>query len=547
MQRRLPLRKRRCLHGAEPLEARVVLDSTVVFSELMYNPLGTGESLEWIELHNQMSVNVDLSNWRLDGGVEYTFEAGTVIPGGGYLVIAADPATLLQETGYASALGPYRGNLSNSGEQLRLLNHTDRLMNEVEYGDRDDWPAGPDGSGATLAKSRAQSASHVASNWTTSAQLGGTPGAANFLEAATVEQTTLLSIDQVWRYEQSGTDLGTTWRDPGFNDNSWASGAGLLYSESAALPAPKNTPLTLGERTYYFRTTFDFNDTVGDATLRLNHVVDDGAVFYLNGQEIARFNMPTGAVSAATFANVGVGDAAFTLTGGLNSGLLQSGTNTLAVEVHQVADTSSDVVFGTELLLERVLDDPTTMSTTVRISEVAGSAEPSFWIELENITPNAAALNDMSLVGTGATGGTFSLNGLVIPAHGLLSFDESQLGFRVDPGERVFLTTSTGLLDAIDARDVTRARAAQLNGRWQTPAVGTPGAANQFAFPSDIVINEIMYHARPTYATDAVISPQAVVEIDQTWRFDDTGTDRGTSWREPEYNDSTWNEGAGLF
>ena len=71
-----PTSRRRCRRlSAEPLEPRIVLDSTVVFSEIMYNPPGADESLEWIELHNQMAVNVDISGWRLDDAVEYTFEA----------------------------------------------------------------------------------------------------------------------------------------------------------------------------------------------------------------------------------------------------------------------------------------------------------------------------------------------------------------------------------------------------------------------------------------------------------------------------------------
>ena len=47
----------------ESLESRIVLDSTVVFNEVMYNPQGTEETLEWIELHNQLALDVDLTGW----------------------------------------------------------------------------------------------------------------------------------------------------------------------------------------------------------------------------------------------------------------------------------------------------------------------------------------------------------------------------------------------------------------------------------------------------------------------------------------------------
>ena len=50
------------------------------------------------------------------------------------------------------ALGPWTGQLSNNGESLRLFNNDERLMNEVDYDDRGDWPSAPDGTGASLSK-----------------------------------------------------------------------------------------------------------------------------------------------------------------------------------------------------------------------------------------------------------------------------------------------------------------------------------------------------------------------------------------------------------
>ena len=72
---------RRRLRGIEPLESRIVLDSTVVFNEIHYHPADDDSSLEWIELHNQMAVDMDLSGWSVEG-VDFEFPAGTVIGGG---------------------------------------------------------------------------------------------------------------------------------------------------------------------------------------------------------------------------------------------------------------------------------------------------------------------------------------------------------------------------------------------------------------------------------------------------------------------------------
>ncbi len=141
----------------EQLEPRIVLDSTVVFNELMYHPADSDQSLEWIEVHSQLALDVDLTGWSIEGGVDYVFPDGTVMPADGYLLVAADPARL-SASGIPNALGPYTGALSNGGEELRLVNNSGRRMDRLDYndgGEGDDgveWPVGPDGSGSTLAK-----------------------------------------------------------------------------------------------------------------------------------------------------------------------------------------------------------------------------------------------------------------------------------------------------------------------------------------------------------------------------------------------------------
>ena len=135
----------------ELLEPRFVLDSTVVFNEIMYHPAGASQSLEFIELYNQMAVDVDVSGWRFTNGVEFTFAEGTKVRGRGYAVIAKDPAALFAATG-VTALGAYGGELSNSGEQLALSDRNSREMDVLTYSDGDRWPVAPDGTGVSLAK-----------------------------------------------------------------------------------------------------------------------------------------------------------------------------------------------------------------------------------------------------------------------------------------------------------------------------------------------------------------------------------------------------------
>ena len=68
-----------CLSLALGFAESALADSTVVFNEIMYHPASNESSLEWLELHNQMAVDMDLSAWSLEGGVQFAFPEGTIL------------------------------------------------------------------------------------------------------------------------------------------------------------------------------------------------------------------------------------------------------------------------------------------------------------------------------------------------------------------------------------------------------------------------------------------------------------------------------------
>jgi len=178
-----------------------------------------------------------------------------------------------------------------------------------------------------------------------------TPGVANS-SSPTVTMTNLIAIDAVWSYEQSNTDLGTAWRAVDYNDSLWPTGAALLYVEGAVLPAPKNTPLTLGPRTFYFRSHFTLDVDPNDVTsFEYSTVIDDGAVVYINGNEVLpRIGMEEGVdIYFDTFANRTVTNADYETHPPIPSYYFVQGDNVIAVEVHQTNDISTDIVFGLEL------------------------------------------------------------------------------------------------------------------------------------------------------------------------------------------------------
>ena len=193
------------------LQTPCFADSTIVFNEIMYHPAASEATLEWVELHSQMGVDMDISGWSIRGGIEFTFPEGTTVEGGGLVVVAIAPVAMAAESGFADALGPFAGRLGNDGDRLELRSNSDRLMDWVEYGDDDDWPPGADGSGVSLAKVDPDTASPPPDNWRTSLETGGTPGRHNFGSPAGPTQVELLPIGAPWKLQcvrsRSGHEL----------------------------------------------------------------------------------------------------------------------------------------------------------------------------------------------------------------------------------------------------------------------------------------------------------------------------------------------------
>jgi hypothetical protein len=311
-------------------------DSAVVFNEIMYHPLTNEAQLEWVELQNQMSVDIDMSHWSLDGGVDFRFPDGTILRAGSYLVVASSPATIAAATGITNVLGPLSNRLSNAGERLRLRNNDGRIIDQVTYGVEGDWPVAPDGAGPSLARLGANTRGAESKNWSASAQNGGTPGRENFPSTPqTVISNVVVAFDDAWRFNDSGVEPPAAWRSAAYNDSTWANGGALFFREDAPLPAPKNTALAAGRTSYYFRKSFVLTGAVDRAQLLLRPIIDDGAIAYLNGAEVLRVNMPAGAANYSTLASGEVGDASIGDSSYILSAALVPGTNVLAVEVHQ--------------------------------------------------------------------------------------------------------------------------------------------------------------------------------------------------------------------
>ena len=195
--------------------------------------------------------------------------------------------------------------------------------------------------------------------------------------------THLVAAGASWRYLDDGSDQGTDWQTADFDDSGWESGpAELGFGED-----DEATEITSGHITYYFRHTFNVDDPAGVDSLRLNLKRDDGAVVYLNGTEVARDNLPDGEITSTTLADNASDDGNSFHEFVLDSSGLVAGENLLAVEVHQVSTSSSDLSF--DLRLTDVAEAPE--------SGVASSAAAKVLAFVDSVTATDIVDTDVDL------------------------------------------------------------------------------------------------------------------------------------------------------
>ena len=222
------------------------------------------------------------------------------------------------------------------------------------------------------------------------------------LLAAILYSDVLVPEGSAWRYLDNGSDQDTAWVESDFPDDGWASGTAQLgYGDGDEVTVVDYGGNAANKHiTTYFRHEFTVDDasTYTDLTLRL--LRDDGAVVYVNGQEMIRDNMPAAPALidyqtlAPGFTAVPEENQFFTHT--LDPGSLVDGTNVLAVEVHQAGVSSSDISLDAELkaYYESELEGGPLISEFVTANylsledEVGDSPD---WIEIYN--PTAGTIN----------------------------------------------------------------------------------------------------------------------------------------------------------
>jgi hypothetical protein len=239
--------------NAAPLVGLVVI-SEILFAppNLIIGGLATrNERDEFIALHNATGRPVPLfdannpaSTWHIRDGLTFDFPAGVVMPPGGFLLVVgfspeADPVSLADFRKYyglsnnVPVFGPFEGQLDNAGDRLELrrtgvTNATSQhvesiLVDQVEYRVTDPWPAGANGTGASLQRIDFAAFGNDPANWFVGDPL---PGGV---------QPTEIPADIALAIESQSTQVRISWPD---SNQSWKlEEAEALDSPSTWLPS----------------------------------------------------------------------------------------------------------------------------------------------------------------------------------------------------------------------------------------------------------------------------------------------------------------------
>ncbi|MFP6904628.1 MAG: lamin tail domain-containing protein, partial [Verrucomicrobiota bacterium] len=499
----------------------------VVISEIMYHP--PAGLPEFIEFANATRTPFDFADWQLKDGVEFDFPAfdeadaaaAFIGPYERFLVSAVTEAEL--RAAYTIPLnvrvfGPWLGSLDNGGESISLVDRNGVGMCSVVYGDRPPWPASADGAGHSLTLVDADHVIDSFHNWRASSRRYGTPGTKEVEEPEEPysdpevnlsDGIPFIEYGDTWKFQDQNQNLGTAWKEVGYDDSTWASGPALLGFESSGLPSPGiqtallNSSPAAQHRVYYFRKTFVYSGETVGATVSVDQIVDDGAIYWLNGQQLGDgIGVPNGA-DWQTLANRTVGNAVEepdVIV--VNDPSLVSGTNTVAVELHQTSDTSSDVVFGARVKVSV----PSELG--VVINEVLPGTTGEGFVEFYNPTTNSVDLggwylsDDPGVLDQHAIPGSLPLlPGALVTvgyAESQLSLGDPTVVYLTRPdGETVVHAISSSLV--LDGRSLGRKPVGSSS--WFLFADSTPGQPNQ-SLPdlSDLSdqfrLNEVAYDSQ---------------------------------------------------
>jgi hypothetical protein len=406
-----------------------------------------------------------------------------------------------------------------------------------------------------------------------------------------------MDASSTWKYFDLVSEPPGNWRATDYDDSSWRSGSPVFLAFNAAPPGdvqgePVRTIMDWNSKVIYFRSSFQLPGPAEGAAMRIRALLDDGAIFYLNGVEILRVWMPATATGAyADRANRtadGRGEFAgpFDIPASVLASALRDGENVLSVSVHQVNDTSSDLTFAAEIdvAVLRISQGPVSITVPPVGGTFAEGSTAILSVTAEGGIPISYQWFRNGVQIDGATSSTLVLANARPSQSGSYTVRVSNLENQVTSSPvTVTITPDTQAPTLVSGSLGTNTFTVTFSKQIDLMSVNTENiqitpadggtALNilqvQVSNGTNLVLTTSARNPNTTYVltvsgitdmaeTPNVIAPGsrmafiAIFGLEQVWKWyeilpKNVDPFDGTTWTAPAFNDSGWESGVGLF
>ena len=255
----------------------------VVINEIHYDPDVKTELVEFVELHNSGTADANISGWYFSEGISYQFQPGTILPAGGYIILAQDPDAVQTKFGTSSSLifGPFGGRLENDGEELELRNAQGFVIDVVDYRRRFPWPIVGDHPGYSIELVNPALDNDLGGSWRPSEPQAIAP------------PRIILAPGGTWSYFKGLSEASSpteAWREYDFDDLSWSTGE-LPIGYGEDFIETNLNDMQGGYTSVFLRKKFNVNNPGSINYLWLDVQYDDGWNAWINGKFVKGANV----------------------------------------------------------------------------------------------------------------------------------------------------------------------------------------------------------------------------------------------------------------
>lgn len=333
-----------------------------------------------------------------------------------------------------------------------------------------------------------------------------------------------------WRHFTPDNAAGApdaSWKTATFDDASWGTGVGAFGYPAQGGAFNIQTAIPTGKPTFYLRTKFDWTNDTSGFVLAATAKLSDGAVIYLNGQEVRRLRMPEGPVDYNTAARDS-GPANDPEIFGIPPGALVIGENILAVEVHDRIQGAIDLAFDMGLQASTSYPVVITDSTQPADRSVVAGQSTTFTVEVLGSGPLTFQWLKNNEPIQGANGPTYTIAQVLAADAGAYSVHVTNAGGSVTSRAAQLTVTGTpvAITNANLPANVTAAQgtsvtftveatgSAPVSYQWFKGTTAIDGATSAtYTIPSVAVSDAGNYFARVSNPVNSVDSRTAVLTV----------------------------------